>query len=265
VTAVSATASTLDRLRAEQVGRWVSGDRPPAEDFLARHPELAADGEAAVVLVYGEVLLREELDGTLPDPAEYVARFPMHAAALARQFALHGALTVPERGPDLPGFEIVRELGGGGMGVVYLARETALGRMVAVKVLLSGPFASPGARKRFRTEAESVARLRHPHIVAVHAVGEHRPASGCPGAPYLVLEYVAGGSLDRHLNGTPLRRTAQNAASRGRPVNRRIVLATSNCLTCWPDRVTIDLARRGFLSCSAPSVKPSPECCGICP
>jgi tetratricopeptide (TPR) repeat protein len=191
-------AGLLSRVRAEQVRRWRAGERPSAEDFLARHPDLAADAEAAQVLVYGEALLREEIDGTPPIPAEYAARFPTYADALAVQFELHGALAGPTAPPDLPGFAIVRELGRGGMGVVYLARETALGRLVAVKVLLSGEFASPAACKRFRTEAEAIARLTHPHIVAVHALGEHE------GRPYLVLEYVPGGSLDRATGGTPV-------------------------------------------------------------
>jgi serine/threonine-protein kinase len=197
-TAPTSASGPLAAARAEQACRLRGGERPPAEEFLARHPDLAADPEAALVLVYGEVLLREELDSTPPDPAEYAARFPAHAPALALQFELHGALAPPLGSPDLPGFEIARELGRGGMGVVYLARERALGRLVAVKVLLSGEFASEAARRRFRTEAESAARLQHPHIVTVHAVGEHA------GRPYLVLEYVPGGSLDRRLGGTPL-------------------------------------------------------------
>jgi tetratricopeptide (TPR) repeat protein len=190
-------ADTLSTVRAEQVRRWRAGERPPAEQLLAEHPELAADEDAALVLVYGEVLLREELDGRPPDPAEYAARFPAYAVALSRQFELHGALD-PLAGPDLPGFEIVRELGRGGAGVVYLARDRGLGRLVAVKVLLSGEFASPSARQRFRTEAEAAAGLRHPNIVPVHAVGEQG------GRPYLVFEFLADGSLDKHLAGTPL-------------------------------------------------------------
>jgi tetratricopeptide (TPR) repeat protein len=188
---------TLADVRAEQVRRWLAGERPSAETLLAEHPDLAADDEAALVLVYGEVLLREEIDGTPPDRTEYEARFPQYAIALARQLELHGALD-PLAGPELPGFEIVRELGRGGAGVVYLARDRGLGRLVAVKVLLSGEFASASARRRFRTEAEAAAGLRHTNVVPIHAIGEHG------GRPYLVFEYVAGGSLDQQLGGTPL-------------------------------------------------------------
>jgi serine/threonine protein kinase len=192
------TSLSLTRVRAEQARRWRSGERPTAEDLLSRHPELAADPEAAQVIVYGEVLLREELEGIPPDPAEYAARFPAYAAALALQFELHGALADATVSPELPGFEVVRELGRGGMGVVYLAREIALDRLVAIKVLISGEFASPAARQRFRAEAESAARMKHAHIVEVHAFGEYA------GRPYMVLEYVPGGNLDQRLDGTPL-------------------------------------------------------------
>jgi serine/threonine protein kinase len=188
----------LSALRAEQVSRWRAGERPLAEEFLARHPEVAADLELAMVLVYGEVLLREKLDGAAPGVADYCRRFPSLAEALAAQFEVHRTLSTAAALPSIPGYEIVRELGRGGMGVVYLARETALDRQVAVKVLLSGQFAAESARRRFRTEAEAAARLKHPHIVEVHAFGEF------DGRPFLVLEYVPGGNLDQRLDGTPL-------------------------------------------------------------
>jgi formylglycine-generating enzyme required for sulfatase activity/predicted Ser/Thr protein kinase len=98
----------------------------------------------------------------------------------------------------LAGYELLGVLGRGGMGVVFQARQENLNRMVAVKMLRDGCLTSPEQRARFRAEAEAVARLRHPNVVQIHDVGEHR------GHPYCVLEFVEGGSLDRHLARSPL-------------------------------------------------------------
>jgi serine/threonine-protein kinase len=106
---------------------------------------------------------------------------------------------VPDHDPvSVPGYEILRELGRGGMGVVYLGRQLGLDRLVALKMILSGGHAGRDERKRFRTEAEAAARLQHPNIVQVYEVGEHA------GRPYLSLEFCPGGGLDRKLAGTPL-------------------------------------------------------------
>ena len=99
--------------------------------------------------------------------------------------------------PQVPGYEILRELGRGGMGVVFLARQTALNRLVALKMVLDGAFASPEDRQRFLREAELIARLHHPSIVQVFEFGtleEH---------PYFSLEYVSGGTLAERLQGRP--------------------------------------------------------------
>lgn len=98
-------------------------------------------------------------------------------------------------------YHLLRRLGEGGMGTVYLAHDPALDRRVAVKVLrlpASTSDAKAGATmaRRFLREARSAARISHPHVVTIHAVGEH-PAGG--GRPYLVMEYVEGGSLADHL------------------------------------------------------------------
>jgi serine/threonine-protein kinase len=115
----------------------------------------------------------------------------------------------------VPGYEILGELGRGGMGVVYRARQAGLGRVVALKMILTGGHAGEDERARLRAEAEAVARLSHPNIVQIFEVGEH------DGLPFLALEFVAGGGLDCGLDGTPwpARRAAVLAETLARAVH----------------------------------------------
>jgi WD40 repeat protein len=106
-----------------------------------------------------------------------------------------------ERGNEilsgLPGYDVLDELGRGGMGVVYKARQTGLNRLVALKMIPAGAGAIPQTRARFRAEAVAAGRLQHPHIVQIHDIGEHR------GQPYFSLELVEGGTLAQKLAGQP--------------------------------------------------------------
>ncbi len=88
-------------------------------------------------------------------------------------------------------FELLEPLAQGGMGIVYKARQPGLNRLVAVKVLLGGEHATEDAKRRFRQEAEAVARLQHPNIVTVFEIGEHQ------GTLYFAMEYVEGCDLGR--------------------------------------------------------------------
>jgi serine/threonine protein kinase len=104
---------------------------------------------------------------------------------------------------SVPGYEILGELGRGGMGVVYKARHRQLGRLVALKMLLGGEFTEDDYRERFRAEAEAVARLQHSGIVQIFDVGEWQADERSRPVPYFTLEYVAGGSLADRLSGKP--------------------------------------------------------------
>jgi len=124
----------------------------------------------------------------------------------------------PQKQPRLPRqigqYALIRELGHGGMGVVYLAEQTTLKRAVALKVIRHGVNATSEEISRFCAEAEVVARLQHPNIVQIHEVGSQE------GVYYLALEYVSGGSLD-HLAGTPQdpRTTAQMMETLARAIH----------------------------------------------
>ncbi|MEA2567977.1 MAG: eukaryotic-like serine/threonine-protein kinase [Actinomycetota bacterium] len=103
----------------------------------------------------------------------------------------------PAGWPAVAGFEIVEELGRGGMGVVYKARQIKLGRLVALKMVLAGAHAGPDALARFHKEAQAVASLQHPNIIQIHDLGQ------AGGLPYFSLEFIDGGSLAQQIDGRP--------------------------------------------------------------
>ena len=208
----------LERICNDQVRRWRRGQRVPAETYLSMYPRLRDDDEAAFELIYGEYLLREEL-GETPSPRGAEVAVPAVRRAAPRQVDLHEVLSAaddadardrpdgrppasPTRGPSPTARSSPRvsaSWGAGprrhGGGLQGLA-SPSLKRIVAVKVLRADAYADAGAAARFQAEAEAAARFQHPNIVQVYEVGEH------DGMGYLVLEYAAGGGLDRRLAET---------------------------------------------------------------
>src|SRR6476469_4002462 len=109
----------------------------------------------------------------LPEVRERWRRFGPIDDEIGAMFPDPGADPEPTPFPQIPGYERVAVLGRGGVGVVYRARHLRLNRPVALKMLLTGPFAQPVERERFLREAEAVAALSHPNVVQVYDSGEH--------------------------------------------------------------------------------------------
>ena len=171
------------------------GERRVLRRRLARHPELADELRDlwGAVMVADAVASHASLAATKP------------SAAIAEPAPL---LELPARLGD---YELLEEIGRGGMGVVYRARQISLDRVVAVKMILRGTLASPADLARFRAEAEAAARLDHPNIVPVYEVGE------IDGQPYFSMKFVAGTTLARRLAEGPL----PAARGRGHPAAGR--------------------------------------------
>jgi WD40 repeat protein/serine/threonine protein kinase len=171
-----------DCLSAEELIAFHLGNLP--EDMLeklAAHVEKCGRCEAAA----------QKLDD-VSDPTVAAYRRSVEADP----FAAGGA---PRQVGD---YEVLEELGRGGMGVVYKARHTRLHRTVALKMLPVGSFAERDRLLRFRGEAEAVARLQHPNIVQIYEVGEYAQDQPSP-RPYFTLEHVDGGSLADRLKSGP--------------------------------------------------------------
>jgi hypothetical protein len=205
-------AMLVELVHADLECRLKAGEAARVEDYLRRYPELATTPALVLDLVHREYELRCPREGTLRFE-EYARRFPEHGDVLRlrwRSWSRRGPLTgdvpghgsaspaVPAEAPIIPGYEVLGELGRGGMGVVYKARDTRLGRVVALKMVRGGAHAGEEELARFRAEAEVVARLQHPNIVQIHEIGE------ADGHPFFSLEFCPGGNLADKLAGTPL-------------------------------------------------------------
>jgi WD40 repeat protein/serine/threonine protein kinase len=157
-------------LAEEFLARYRKGERPALQEYVDRHPSLAAE----IREVFPAMALMEHI--ALSDDA----RMDGAATAAALQ--------------QLGDFRIVREIGRGGMGVVYEAEQLSLGRHVALKLLPLSVLVDAGTRRRFEREARAAAKLHHTNIVPVFGVGEHE------GQPYYVMQFIQGQGLDAVLH-----------------------------------------------------------------
>jgi WD40 repeat protein/tRNA A-37 threonylcarbamoyl transferase component Bud32 len=180
---------------AELEFRLKAGEPARASDYLGRFPELAEDAEAVRGLARTEFEFRRRAEPELSAGA-FLRQFPQCPSDITLRDGFGPADPLL---PQVPGFEIVTVLGRGGMGVVYKARQPALKRFVALKMMLPGGPANAEERQRFRREAEAAARLQHPNVVQVFEVGE------AAGVPYAALEFVDGGSLADRLRQAPVK------------------------------------------------------------
>ncbi len=173
-------------------------------DHTMSHDSLDAVIAAYVLAVEaGEVPNRQELLDQHPAYAEALRAFftdldrmdrvsaPLRLADDLGAADVNGHIALPAV-RYFGDYELLEEIARGGMGIVYKARQVSLNRIVALKMILAGSFASSREVQRFRSEAESAANLDHPHIVPIYEVGEHQ------GHQYFSMKFVEGTSLAKH-------------------------------------------------------------------
>jgi serine/threonine-protein kinase len=195
----SVLASVLDELtQALRQGR-----QPAVEEAAARHPDLAAD----IRSLWATVWVAEEMARQDPPVAERLGSSGAISGTIEWQpspgpDAIASARSHPGRAESVAGrfgdYELFEELGRGGMGVVWRAREVARDRMVALKRLVGGLASTPQDIERFRVESEAAGQLAHPHIVPVFQVGKW------DGQPYFTMQYIEGTTLAQKLAEGPI-------------------------------------------------------------
>jgi serine/threonine protein kinase/tetratricopeptide (TPR) repeat protein len=206
------TAGPLSLVLQQQEQAWLKGNRVPLEQLVESLPNDLTSSNNILCLISNEVYLRE-LGGETPHLTEYQRRFPSLAEALEIQWGIDHLLSVPlSTGPNSSlmfnetqvgslidkRYRVQHLLGQGGMGIVYQALDTKLNRVVALKCLVLSRLSNLTDRKRFRTEASTIAKLSHPHIVQVYDIGELTDEA------YISMEYCDGGSLADWLRKGPL-------------------------------------------------------------
>ena len=183
MTELGSERNPVEALAEEFVERFRRGERPALSEYTMRYPELADD----IRDLFPALVMLEDVR---PAPG-----FASSASADS------GILSVGKKLERLGDYRILREVGRGGMGIVYEAEQESLGRHVALKVLLMHALHDPRQLQRFQREARAAARLHHTNIVPVFGVGEH------DGLHYYVMQFITGQGLDQVL--TELQRLRQ--------------------------------------------------------
>jgi serine/threonine protein kinase len=213
------------------------GYMPDLEAVIREHPKL----ESELRELWATAMIAEDL--ACLSREEFSSLTGGTSATLligASNDEFKGTLDFPRRIGD---FDLLEEIGRGGMGVVFKAKQISLKRIVALKMILRGELASVGDVARFRTEAESAARLNHPHIVPVYEVGAQS------GQPYFSMKYIEGTTLAKRLADGPL--PAQEAAEILISVCRAIAEAHRHGLLhrdLKPANILIDSQGRPYVS-----------------
>ena len=201
--------SQLARLIDELLEAARQGQTPPFDEVARQYPHLAVELRE----LWATAQLADDL-GSLHDEITILPGVHVMPGLVVTAPKLDVA------GPSVRIFgdyELLTEIGRGGMGVVYRARQVSLGRIVALKVLLRGEHASSGDIARFLHEAAAAAALDHPHITPVYEVGEQE------GQPYFSMKYVEGTTLSRRLLDGPI--GPREAAALLAPVCRAVAAA----------------------------------------
>src|SRR5215813_13244790 len=171
------------------------------KELFASARERAADERPAFLeqACAGDELLRREVQSLLdafPEGESFLETPSVHVAAEA----LAGVTSESAIGQVIGHYQVTGALGSGGMGEVYLAQDTRLGRRVALKLLPTYLSNDEDRLRRFEQEARAASALNHPNVCVIHEVGETES-----GQPYIAMEYIDGVTLRQHMTGTRLK------------------------------------------------------------